>query len=62
MDFLQDFTDYPVVLAMSMDGTPLTLRTKGPLWIVYPRDQYTELQSPEMNSRWIWQLRALEIH
>ena len=58
---LQDFTDYPVILAMSMDGAPLTLRTKGPLWIVYPRDQHSELQNPEMNSRWIWQLRALEI-
>lgn len=58
---LRDFADYPAILAMSMDGVPLTVRTKGPLWIVYPRDDYKELQKPEMNSRWIWQLRSLEI-
>lgn len=58
---LQEAHDYPVILAMRMDGEELTLRTKGPLWIVYPRDDYRELQNPEMNSRWIWQLRSLEI-
>jgi len=58
---LQEVRDYPVILAMRMDGEELTLRTKGPLWVVYPRDDYSELQTSEMNSRWIWQLRSLEI-
>jgi hypothetical protein len=31
------------------------------LWIVYPRDEFPELQQPEFNDRWAWQLRALEI-
>ncbi|MEQ9608911.1 MAG: molybdopterin-dependent oxidoreductase [Kiloniellaceae bacterium] len=58
---LSDFSSYPVVLAMSMDGEVLSLRNKGPLWIVYPRDDHAELRKSEMNSRWIWQLRSLEI-
>ncbi|GAB4362043.1 MAG: molybdopterin-dependent oxidoreductase [Kiloniellaceae bacterium] len=58
---LSDFAAYPVVLAMSMDGETLSLRNKGPLWIVYPRDDHAALRNSEMNSRWIWQLRSLEI-
>ncbi len=58
---LGDFSAFPVILAMSMDGEALTVRTKGPLWIVYPRDDHRELRNSEMNSRWIWQLRSLEV-
>ena len=58
---VSDFSAYPVILATSMDGETLTVRNKGPLWIVYPRDDYAELRNSEMNSRWIWQLRSLEI-
>jgi hypothetical protein len=56
-----DFLDYDVILAMTMDGERLTLRDKGPLWIVYPRDDHPELSNPLINSRWIWQLVALEL-
>ncbi len=56
-----DFQDYDVILAMTMDGERLTLRDKGPLWIVYPRDDYLELREPLINSRWIWQLVKLEL-
>ncbi len=56
-----DFERYPVVLAMEMDGEPLTRRDKGPLWIVYPRDEFAELSTAETNAKWIWQLRSLEV-
>lgn len=49
------------MLAFEMDGRPLTLRDKGPLWIVYPRDDHPELASGNYNSRWIWQLKSLQI-
>lgn len=58
---MADFRTYPVILALWMDGAALTVRDKGPIWIVYPRDDFDELRSSEMNSRWIWQLRSLEI-
>lgn len=58
---IREFQAYAVILAVSMDGEELTVRDKGPIWIVYPRDQHRELQGPEMNDRWIWQLRSLEI-
>jgi len=59
---LSDFEVYDVILALNMDGHELSLRDKGPIWIVYPRDQRKELQDPVFNSRWIWQLDRLELH
>jgi hypothetical protein len=58
---MRDFTDYDVVLAMRMDGQVLTVRNKGPLWMVYPRDRHAELRSSLYDSRWIWQLRTLQV-
>jgi hypothetical protein len=56
---LGELRRYPVLLALSMDGERLSVRDKGPLWIVYPRDQYAELQAPFHNQKWIWQLHSL---
>jgi hypothetical protein len=58
---LDDFTRYPVLLALTMNGAQLTPRDKGPIWIVYPRDDHPELRNPQINERWIWQLQALEV-
>jgi hypothetical protein len=56
-----DFADWDVILAMTMDGTPLSVRDKGPIWIVYPRDDNPGLANPEVNSRWVWQLQSLTL-
>jgi len=56
---LSDFTTYDVIFAWSMDGTPLTRRDKGPLWIVYPQDDVAELMDELYESRWVWQLDRL---
>lgn len=58
---MADLEQYDVILALTMDGRELSLRDKGPIWIVYPRDKYAELQDPAFNSRWIWQLDRLEL-
>lgn len=56
-----DFYRYPVLLAFEMNGKTLTDRDKGPLWIVYPRDDYKELDGLETDRKMIWQLIELEI-
>ncbi len=58
---VSDFLRYPVILAFEMNGKRLTLRDKGPIWIVYPRDDHPELNDPLINGRWIWQLKHIEI-
>ena len=57
----QDFYRYPVVLAFEMNGKTLTPRDKGPLWIVYPRDDYSELDGLDTDRKMIWQLVELQI-
>lgn len=58
---LADIEKFDVIVAHSMNGSPLSLRDKGPLWIVYPRDQHPELQDIRYDYRWVWQLKALEV-
>ncbi len=56
----EDLKFAPLV-AMKADGQPLKIRDKGPLWIVYPRDDYKVLQDIRYDSRWVWQLNRLHI-
>lgn len=56
-----DFDRYPVILALRHNGKPMSVRDKGPIWIVYPRDAFPELMSAEHNAKWIWQLARIEL-
>jgi hypothetical protein len=58
---LGEFTKYEVIFAMTMNGVPLSRRDKGPIWVIYPMDQYPELQDPSFNNRLIWQLVKVEL-
>lgn len=58
---MSDIERFDVIVAHSMDGEPLSLQDKGPLWIVYPRDAHPELQDIRYDYRWVWQLNALEV-
>ena len=58
---LSDFEDYPVLVAMTMDGERLGRRDKGPLWIVYPWAAYPELDDRVTRQKSIWQLRYLHV-
>jgi hypothetical protein len=58
---VEDATLYNVILASKMNGEVLTVRDRGPLFVVYPRDDYPELQEPHRNDRWVWQLRELNV-
>lgn len=49
------------ILAMKVEGKVITPRDKGPLWIVYPRDQQPVLQDVKYDARWVWQLNKLHV-
>lgn len=50
-----------VVMARLLDGKPMPVRDKGPLFIIYPFDDRPELRSPQYFARCAWQLRTIEI-
>lgn len=58
---LEDTTRFDMVLAHRMNDRPIPVRTKGPLFIVYPFDSNPTLQSSTYYERSIWQLGGLEI-
>ena len=55
-----DFAKWDVIIAMEADGTPLSPRETGPLWIIYPQTGRPELVAPEIDQRLIWQLVRIE--
>lgn len=58
---IDEFDRFDVLVAYAMDGEPLLPSDKGPLWIVYPRDQHAELQDIRYDYRWVWQLMRLDV-
>lgn len=56
-----EFERFDVLVAHTMDGQALLPSDKGPLWIVYPRDQHEVLQDIRYDYRWVWQLNRLDI-
>jgi hypothetical protein len=51
---MEDFTRYPVILALKRDGAYMPVRDKGPLFIVYPYDSSPELKHQNYYSRSAW--------
>lgn len=54
-----DFKDFDVIAAIELDGSKLSVRDKGPAWIVYPRSDKPELDTASYEARSIWQLKSL---
>ncbi len=48
------------ILAYAMDGAAMTVRDKGPLWLIYPFDSEPSYQTEVYYSRSIWQLNRIE--
>ena len=58
---VSDALKYRPLIAMKMDGKEMRVRTKGPLWVVYPVDQFEDLKSEKFSGRSIWQLITLTV-
>jgi len=49
------------IVAFLRNGERMSLRDKGPLWIVYPYDSSPEYRTEVIFSRSIWQLDRIEV-
>ena len=54
-----DFDAYDAILATRRDGVPMKMRDKGPIWVIYPWSDVSELQKEEHYAKAIWQVREL---
>lgn len=57
----EDASNYNVIVARLMDGKPMPVRNKGPLFIIYPFSAHPELQVERYYGRSAWQLRSLSV-
>lgn len=57
---LSDAAEGGPIIAYKLNGEEMSVRDKGPLWIVYPYDSKTEYQTEVIYSRSIWQLDRIE--
>jgi hypothetical protein len=58
---IEDLTEKGAFLAFSADGKRLTVRDKGPLWLLYPFDAKPDLKTEVYFGRSVWQIKSLEI-
>ncbi len=60
MDF-NKIRHYKPIIALSVNGKRLSVRNKGPLWIMLPIDEFTELPPRSLDDIMIWQLSDISI-
>lgn len=58
---MEDAQKFDVIVAYQMNGEAIPVKTKGPLFIVYPFDSKPELRSVTYYERSAWQLKSLAI-
>jgi hypothetical protein len=58
---MEDAVKYNVILAYKRNGEYMSVREKGPLFIVYPYDSVPELKNQKFYSRSVWQLSRIEV-
>jgi hypothetical protein len=49
------------IIAYLMDGAEMSVRDKGPLWVIYPYDSEADYRTEVIYSRSIWQLDRVEV-
>ncbi len=58
---IEDFARYNPILSMKRDGNYMSVREKGPLFVVYPYDSDTELNQQKYYGRSAWQVAQFVI-
>ncbi|SEN53429.1 hypothetical protein SAMN04488003_12026 [Loktanella fryxellensis] len=57
----QDLRDFDVIFATAIDGQALTVRDKGPLFLIYPFDERPELFNEVYFGRSVWQIVRIDV-
>jgi len=58
---MADVQAHPVILATRIDGKPLSIRDKGPAFVIYPFDLDPQLYNEMIFGRSVWQVVRIEV-
>ncbi len=56
-----DFRKWPVILATTINGKPISVREKGPIFVIYPFDEEPSLYNELYFGRSAWQVKSIEV-
>lgn len=59
---MEDLKSLPVILATRVDGDELSVRDKGPLFVIYPFDLDSSLYNEVIFGRSVWQVASVTVH
>ncbi len=58
---VEDFTGRDTILATRLGGAPMSVRDKGPLFLIYPFDLEPGLANEKYFSRSVWQIKTIAV-
>jgi len=58
---LDEVAGYPVILATRLDGSVMSVRDKGPMFVIFPFSEAPELYNDQVFNRSVWQVTAIEV-
>ena len=58
---MEDATTLDTILATRMDGQLMSVRDKGPLFLIYPFDLDSGLYNEKYFARSVWQIKEIEV-
>ena len=58
---IADAAKLDTILATRIDGKPMSVRDKGPLFLIYPFDLDQSLYNEQYFSRSVWQIKEIEV-
>ncbi len=58
---IADLERFDMLLVTRLDGRPMKVRERGPLWLVYPWSRYPQTAEQPYRGRAVWQLRSIVV-
>ena len=58
---MDDFAKFNVILAIKRNGEYMSVRDKGPLFVIYPYDSSPDLKSQTYYARSAWQVAKIDV-
>ena len=58
---LRLFLPFNPLLALRQNGEPMRIADKGPIWLVFPQDDYPDLDQARIHDLWVWQIDRLVV-
>lgn len=58
----QDAYDHNIMLAMDMNGERMSVRDKGPIFVLYPFAEDPSLNNEVIHNRSVWQVKSITVN